>query len=49
MRATVEFLRSIRSRWLAAPHCTGYYAERMLMETFRDQWVPGTVGARITL
>jgi len=49
MNETVNFLRTLDIRYLAALHCTGYWASRMLMDRFPDQWIPGTVGARISL
>jgi hypothetical protein len=29
-------------------HCTGYYAQRILLERFREQWIYATVGANMT-
>ena len=49
MNETIEYLRSLNIRYLAALHCTGYYAARRLMQAFHDQWIAGTVGAQITM
>jgi 7,8-dihydropterin-6-yl-methyl-4-(beta-D-ribofuranosyl)aminobenzene 5'-phosphate synthase len=49
MKKTLEFLLNLNLRYISAMHCTGYYAQRVLMEKFGDQWIPNTVGAKITL
>jgi 7,8-dihydropterin-6-yl-methyl-4-(beta-D-ribofuranosyl)aminobenzene 5'-phosphate synthase len=48
MEETMKYLSSLGITYLAALHCTGYQAGRMLAERFRDQSIPGTTGARIT-
>ncbi|MBN1102567.1 MAG: MBL fold metallo-hydrolase [Deltaproteobacteria bacterium] len=49
MKETMGYLQELNLSCLAALHCTGYYAGRRLMERFRDPWIAGTVGARISL
>jgi 7,8-dihydropterin-6-yl-methyl-4-(beta-D-ribofuranosyl)aminobenzene 5'-phosphate synthase len=49
IRRTIEYLSKSQIRYISALHCTGYYAQRILMEKFRDRWLPNTVGAKITL
>jgi len=49
MRETMGYLQERNIRYLAALHCTGYYAGRRLMGRFPDRWIAGTVGARISL
>lgn len=49
MKETVKFLRALNIHYLAGLHCTGYWAARRLMDEFHDQWIPGTVGAKIIL
>ena len=48
MRKTTEYLSQSQIRYISALHCTGYHAQRILMEKFRDRWLPNTVGARLT-
>jgi len=48
MQRTIEYLSKSQIRYLSALHCTGYYAQRILMEKFRDRWIPNTVGTQIT-
>jgi 7,8-dihydropterin-6-yl-methyl-4-(beta-D-ribofuranosyl)aminobenzene 5'-phosphate synthase len=48
MRKTVEYLSRSQISYISALHCTGYYAQRLLMEEFRDRWLPNTVGTQIT-
>jgi 7,8-dihydropterin-6-yl-methyl-4-(beta-D-ribofuranosyl)aminobenzene 5'-phosphate synthase len=49
MRETMGYLQELDIPYIAALHCTGYYAGRRLMERFPDRWIAGTVGARISL
>jgi len=49
MTRTLEFLLNFNLRYMSAMHCTGYYAQKVLMEKFGDRWIPSTVGAKITL
>jgi len=48
MEKTMKYLSQTAVENIAAFHCTGYHAQRILMENFRDQWIPTTVGAKIT-
>ncbi len=48
MSKTLECLRQADVKHIAGVHCTGYYAQKVLMDQFRDRWIPGAVGARIT-
>jgi 7,8-dihydropterin-6-yl-methyl-4-(beta-D-ribofuranosyl)aminobenzene 5'-phosphate synthase len=48
MKKTIEFLSQSHVKYISALHCTGYYAQRILMEKFRDRWLPNTVGTKIT-
>jgi 7,8-dihydropterin-6-yl-methyl-4-(beta-D-ribofuranosyl)aminobenzene 5'-phosphate synthase len=48
MQKTIEYLSQLHVKYISALHCTGYYAQRLLMEKFRDRWLPNTVGAKIT-
>jgi len=48
MQKTVEYLSQSEIRYISGLHCTGYYAQRILMEQFRDCWLPNTVGATLT-
>jgi len=48
MNKTLEHLRRAGVKYIAGFHCTGYYAQKLLMDHFRDQWIPGAVGAHIT-
>jgi len=45
MEKTVEYISQAGIEHISAFHCTGYYA---LMERFREQWIPATVGAKMT-
>ncbi len=47
MEETTAYLSRLGISYIAPLHCTGYYASRRLMERFRDQWIPTTVGARM--
>lgn len=49
MQKTIEYLSQLQIRYISALHCTGYYAQRILMQEFGDNWIPNTVGANITL
>lgn len=48
MKKTLEFLLQLDLRYVSGMHCTGYYAQKVLMEKFQGQWIPSTVGAKIT-
>jgi len=48
MEKTMEYISRAGIEYIAAFHCTGYYTQRTLMEKFRDQWIPATVGAKMT-
>jgi 7,8-dihydropterin-6-yl-methyl-4-(beta-D-ribofuranosyl)aminobenzene 5'-phosphate synthase len=48
MSETLKCLRRADVKYIAGVHCTGYYAQKVLMEQFRDRWIPGAVGTRIT-
>jgi len=47
MEKTMEYLSQVGVAHIAAFHCTGYHAQRILMEKFRAQWIPTTVGAKM--
>jgi 7,8-dihydropterin-6-yl-methyl-4-(beta-D-ribofuranosyl)aminobenzene 5'-phosphate synthase len=47
MEKTLESLLKLDLRYLSAMHCTGYYAQKVLMEKFRDRLLPSTVGAKM--
>jgi 7,8-dihydropterin-6-yl-methyl-4-(beta-D-ribofuranosyl)aminobenzene 5'-phosphate synthase len=49
MRETIDCFRRLNVQYIAALHCTGYHAQKALMDVFRERWIPGTVGMRITL
>jgi 7,8-dihydropterin-6-yl-methyl-4-(beta-D-ribofuranosyl)aminobenzene 5'-phosphate synthase len=49
MSETLKCLRRADVKYIAGFHCTGYYAQKVLMEQFKERWIPGAVGARITL
>jgi 7,8-dihydropterin-6-yl-methyl-4-(beta-D-ribofuranosyl)aminobenzene 5'-phosphate synthase len=48
MQNTIEYLSQSEIRYISGLHCTGYYAQRILMEKFRDCWLPNTVGTKLT-
>ena len=48
MGETLKSLRRVNVRHIAGVHCTGYYAQKILMDEFKDRWIPGAVGAKIT-
>jgi 7,8-dihydropterin-6-yl-methyl-4-(beta-D-ribofuranosyl)aminobenzene 5'-phosphate synthase len=48
MSETLKCFRRTDVKYIAGLHCTGYYAQKVLMDQFRDRWLPGAVGARIT-
>ena len=48
MSETLQHLRRASVKHIAGFHCTGYYAQKLLMDHFGDQWIPGAVGARMT-
>lgn len=49
MANTIEYLTRTKMKYISALHCTGYYAQRILMEKFKDHWIPSTVGVKIFL
>jgi 7,8-dihydropterin-6-yl-methyl-4-(beta-D-ribofuranosyl)aminobenzene 5'-phosphate synthase len=48
MEKTIAHLSQSPMEYFSPLHCTGYHAQRILMEKFRKIWVPSTVGAKIT-
>lgn len=48
MEETISYLSQRQLSHISALHCTGYYAQRLLMDKFKDRWIPNTVGARYT-
>jgi 7,8-dihydropterin-6-yl-methyl-4-(beta-D-ribofuranosyl)aminobenzene 5'-phosphate synthase len=48
MEETMAYLERTGVRYIAATHCTGYYAQRTLMNRFSDGWIPVTVGATLS-
>ncbi len=48
MNETMDYIAETGLEHLAAFHCTGYYAQRRLMDRFREAWLPATVGAKYT-
>ena len=48
MNETLQHLRRVSVKYIAGFHCTGYYAQKLLMDHFGDKWIPGAVGAHIT-
>ncbi len=48
MNETLKCLRRADVKYIAGVHCTGYYAQKILMGQFTERWIPGAVGARIT-
>ncbi len=49
MQETVNCFKRLDLRHVAALHCTGYHAQKMLMDALRERWIPCTVGTRIAL
>lgn len=47
MEKTMEYISRAGIEHIAAFHCTGYHAQRILMGKFREQWIPATVGAKM--
>jgi len=47
MEKTIDALSQLQVNYISPLHCTGYYAQRILMDHFRDRWIAGTVGAKI--
>jgi len=47
MEGTINALSQLQISYISVLHCTGYFAQRILMDKFRDRWVPSTVGAKI--
>ncbi|HUJ89074.1 MAG TPA: hypothetical protein VLX12_02685 [Syntrophorhabdales bacterium] len=48
MSETLECLRQTDVKYVAGFHCTGYFAQKVLMDHFAVRWISGTVGACIT-
>ncbi|RLB01787.1 MAG: hypothetical protein DRG83_09570 [Deltaproteobacteria bacterium] len=48
MQQTINCLSQLGISYLSGLHCTGYYAQRILMQEFNEAWIPGAVGAKIT-
>jgi 7,8-dihydropterin-6-yl-methyl-4-(beta-D-ribofuranosyl)aminobenzene 5'-phosphate synthase len=48
MEETIAYLAGLGFSYIAPLHCTGYHASRRLMAAFPGQWIPGTVGMRMT-
>jgi 7,8-dihydropterin-6-yl-methyl-4-(beta-D-ribofuranosyl)aminobenzene 5'-phosphate synthase len=49
MEKTLDHLFQLDIKHICSMHCTGHYAQKTLMEKFKAQWIPGTVGAKIIL
>jgi len=49
MNATLDHLAQLDVAYIGSLHCTGYYAQKVLMERFEAGWIPGTVGLTVTL
>lgn len=49
MRETINCFKRLDVHYVAALHCTGYHAQKQLMDALKERWIPGTVGMRITL
>lgn len=49
MRETINCLRRLDVQHVAGLHCTGYHAQKALMDALQERWMPGTVGMRLTL
>lgn len=47
MAATLNFLSRADVKYIAGLHCTGYFAQKALIDRFSERWIPGAVGARI--
>lgn len=48
MEKTMEYISRADIEHIAAFHCTGYLAQKTLMDRFGDRWIPSTVGAKFT-
>jgi 7,8-dihydropterin-6-yl-methyl-4-(beta-D-ribofuranosyl)aminobenzene 5'-phosphate synthase len=48
MNETIAYLSSSGIRYFAGFHCTGYYAQKTLMDRFGERWLASTVGAQFT-
>ena len=48
MEKTMEYISQAGIKHISAFHCSGYYAQRILMGRFPEQWIPATVGAKMT-
>jgi 7,8-dihydropterin-6-yl-methyl-4-(beta-D-ribofuranosyl)aminobenzene 5'-phosphate synthase len=46
MEETITYLSQLQLSHISALHCTGYYAQKILMDRLKDRWLPNTVGAR---
>jgi 7,8-dihydropterin-6-yl-methyl-4-(beta-D-ribofuranosyl)aminobenzene 5'-phosphate synthase len=49
MGETLDYLSKLKIKHICSMHCTGHYAQKTLMDKFAKQWIPATVGAKITL
>jgi len=49
MRETIACFKRLNVRHVTGLHCTGYHAQKALMDALKERWMPGTVGMRITL
>jgi 7,8-dihydropterin-6-yl-methyl-4-(beta-D-ribofuranosyl)aminobenzene 5'-phosphate synthase len=47
MKETIAYLLQSDLRYISGFHCTGYHAQKILMERFQSSWIPSTVGAKI--
>lgn len=48
MESTINHISKLQVEYISGLHCTGYYAQRILMDKFKDRWIPITVGARFS-
>ena len=50
MKATIDCLLELDVKYVAGLHCTGYFAQKRLMDALgQERWIPGAVGAHIGL
>jgi len=49
LQKTHDYLSQLKIKYICSMHCTGYHAQKTLMDKFKDQWIPSTVGAKIIL
>jgi 7,8-dihydropterin-6-yl-methyl-4-(beta-D-ribofuranosyl)aminobenzene 5'-phosphate synthase len=47
MEKTLGYLSQLDIKHICAMHCTGHYAQKVLMEKFGDRFIPNTVGAKL--